>query len=73
MNGFIGQLGGWNVEDETDACILALWEDGTTYQEFMKHTHDSIFYKKASGSNIYEFGRFNIRSVLLHRSTLQLL
>ncbi|MDI3092484.1 YdbC family protein [Priestia megaterium] len=45
VNGFIGQLGGWNVEDKTDACILALWEDGTTYQEFMKHTHDSIFYK----------------------------
>ncbi|MEK1831787.1 DUF4937 domain-containing protein [Priestia megaterium] len=33
------------MEDETDACILALWEDGTTYQEFMKHTHDSIFIK----------------------------
>ncbi|WP_430487930.1 YdbC family protein [Priestia flexa] len=44
VDGFIGQLGGWNVEDETDTCIIALWKDEDSYQEFMKYTHDSIFY-----------------------------
>ncbi|TYR79314.1 DUF4937 domain-containing protein [Priestia megaterium] len=44
VDGFIGQLGGWNVEDETDACIIGLWDSEDSYQEFMKQTHDSIFY-----------------------------
>ncbi len=43
--GFIGQLGGWNVEDETDSCIVGLWEDAFFYRDFMKNVHDSIFYQ----------------------------
>ncbi|MFC3884647.1 YdbC family protein [Bacillus songklensis] len=45
VDGFIGQLGGWNVDQPTEAFVLGLWENEEMYQDFMKHTHDSIFYK----------------------------
>jgi heme-degrading monooxygenase HmoA len=45
VDGFIGQLGGWNIDQPTEAFVLGLWDNEETYQDFMKNTHDSIFYK----------------------------
>lgn len=41
--GFLGQIGGWNVADPTQACILGLWRDEAAYRNFMENLHDPIF------------------------------
>ncbi|HDX9578603.1 TPA: YdbC family protein [Bacillus pseudomycoides] len=41
LDGFYGQIGGW---DESEACILSLWENMKMYQSFMNESHDKIFY-----------------------------
>ncbi|MBM7702260.1 YdbC family protein [Metabacillus iocasae] len=51
--GFIGQLGGWDLEDETNSCIIGLWDDEYFYRDFMKNTHDSIFYQSGQ-QKIYD-------------------
>lgn len=53
VDGFIGQLGGWNMEQQKEAFVFGLWEDEEAYQNFMKHTHDSIFYKSGQQSTYY--------------------
>lgn len=53
VDGFIGQLGGWNTEQQAEAFVLGLWEDEEAYQDFMKHTHDSIFYKSGQKSTYH--------------------
>jgi hypothetical protein len=41
--GFIHQLGGWDLEDNSCACILAFWKDQESYTYFMDNIHDEIF------------------------------
>jgi heme-degrading monooxygenase HmoA len=41
--GFLGQIGGWNVAEPQEACILAVWENLDSYQAFMSDKHDEIF------------------------------
>ncbi|HZG59168.1 MAG TPA: YdbC family protein [Anoxybacillus sp.] len=41
--GFHGQIGGWNVAEPQEACILAFWENLDCYQAFMSNKHDEIF------------------------------
>jgi heme-degrading monooxygenase HmoA len=41
--GFLGQLGGWNVKDPSEACILAFWENEERYKAFMEKHHDPIY------------------------------
>jgi heme-degrading monooxygenase HmoA len=45
VNGFIGQIGGWDLKNNSDACVLGIWKDLKSYQHFMDHEHDQIFYK----------------------------
>ncbi len=40
--GFLGQIGGWDQRDPTQACILALWRDRAAYDRFMAQLHDDI-------------------------------
>ena len=40
--GFLFQIGGWNLKNEREACILGLWEDETSYAAFMRDIHDGI-------------------------------
>ncbi|ENQ3106453.1 YdbC family protein [Bacillus cereus] len=40
LDGFYGQIGGW---DESEACIVSLWENMKMYQSFMNESHDKIF------------------------------
>lgn len=44
VEGLFGQWGGWNVRHPTQAGILALWRDFTSYDAFMSQVHDSIFH-----------------------------
>ena len=42
IKGFIIQLGGWNLNDGTQACIISIWESETALKYFMKNLHDQI-------------------------------
>ena len=41
--GFIAQLGGWCINNKTEACILSIWEHKHHQKKFMKDLHDQIF------------------------------
>ncbi|MED1781851.1 YdbC family protein [Brevibacillus fortis] len=45
IEGFLGQIGGWNQDQPLEACILAFWEDIHHYQAFMEKYHDPIFHQ----------------------------
>ena len=43
-SGFIGQIGGWDVENKKTACIISFWENEKSLKLFMKNIHDKIFF-----------------------------
>lgn len=47
--GFGGQVGGWNLRDPHQACILALWRDADAYRRFMAEEHDRIVERNGQG------------------------
>lgn len=38
----MGQIGGWDLERDSDACIIALWRDEDAYRFFMESVHDGV-------------------------------
>jgi heme-degrading monooxygenase HmoA len=40
--GFVGQLGGWELKNSCEAGILSIWKDTTSYRHFMESLHDRI-------------------------------
>jgi heme-degrading monooxygenase HmoA len=42
--GFIGQVGGWDMENKKTACIISFWENEKFLKLFMKNIHDKIFF-----------------------------
>lgn len=59
VEGFRGQIGGWNADDPNQAVIVGLWRDQPSYEHFMRDTHDRIF-----ASNGQE-GTYQASSILL--------
>ncbi|USN48514.1 MAG: YdbC family protein [Pseudobdellovibrionaceae bacterium] len=53
VDGFIAQFGGWDLKNSGDACILGLWKDKESYDQFMNHVHDNVF-ETNSQENTYE-------------------
>lgn len=45
LRGFLGQAGGWNVQQPTEACLVSFWKDADAYQDFMNNHHDPIFHR----------------------------
>ncbi|RME53005.1 MAG: DUF4937 domain-containing protein, partial [Deltaproteobacteria bacterium] len=45
--GFLGQIGGWNRHDPSEACIAAFWQDEAAYRNFMDRIHDGVTQKNA--------------------------
>ncbi len=43
VDGFLGQLGGWELSDWNRAVIVGLWRDAEAYNRFMSDAHDAIF------------------------------
>src|SRR5712691_10980953 len=43
LQGFLGQVGGWNSKHPLQAGVLSCWQDEASYQNFMHHIHDDIF------------------------------
>ena len=42
LDGFLGQVGGWDRKNSFEAAILSFWRDYESYQQFMNHDHDEI-------------------------------
>ncbi|MFC4078268.1 YdbC family protein [Salinithrix halophila] len=43
IEGFLGQVGGWNVNRPWEACVMGFWKDSQSFQRFMIDFHDRIF------------------------------
>lgn len=43
VEGFLGQVGGWNFKEPCQACIVGLWADVGAYERFMREVHDRVF------------------------------
>jgi quinol monooxygenase YgiN len=43
LQGFLGQVGGWDTRNPLQAGILSCWQDEIAYQHFMRHVHDDIY------------------------------
>lgn len=43
LDGFLGQIGGWDINNSLKAGIISFWRDRGSYQLFMDHKHDEIF------------------------------
>lgn len=53
VDGFLGQIGGWDLNIPSKAGIISFWRDQLSYQFFMEHKHDEIF-KENEQKNTYE-------------------
>ncbi len=42
--GFIGQVGGFDLNNKTDACIISFWENDDALNIFMNKFHNKIFF-----------------------------
>jgi heme-degrading monooxygenase HmoA len=42
LEGFVAQVGGWDLGAECQACIAALWRDAASYGAFMTGEHEAI-------------------------------
>ncbi len=51
--GFIAQIGGWNVNNSDEACIVSFWKNKSALDKFMKEIHNVIF-KKNNQIKTYE-------------------
>lgn len=52
--GFIGQFGGWDLNDIESACIISLWKDQSSFNYFMNNIHDSIIKDSGQAMTYYE-------------------
>ncbi|MBY6035973.1 YdbC family protein [Fictibacillus nanhaiensis] len=43
IDGFLGQVGGWDIDRPSKAGIISFWRDLPSYQFFMDFKHDRIF------------------------------
>jgi len=43
VDGFCGQIGGWDLKNPSLACVLGLWSNEYAYRRFMNDVHDGIF------------------------------
>jgi heme-degrading monooxygenase HmoA len=51
--GFIGQVGGWDLNHNKTACIISFWKNRDSLNLFMKNIHDKIFFNN-SQSKYYD-------------------
>ncbi len=49
LQGFLGQVGGWNSKNPLQAGILSCWQDEKSYRRFMQYEHDRIYQQSDQG------------------------
>ena len=47
--GFIAQVGGWDMKNNSEACIISFWKNKESLENFMNGLHDTIFDKNKQG------------------------
>jgi heme-degrading monooxygenase HmoA len=67
--GFLGQVGGWNPNNPSEACVLAFWNNLASYQSFMKNEHDAIF-EKSGQQHTYESIRVKMYETIQNAPSL---
>lgn len=50
-DGFVGQIGGWDLNNENDACIVSFWKNKKSLESFMQNTHDKIIHGNQQHEN----------------------
>ncbi len=60
--GFIGQVGGVDLNNKRMACIISFWENECSLKLFMLKTHDKIFFnnKQSEFYNSIKVDHFNL-------------
>ncbi|MFS1512657.1 YdbC family protein [Chengkuizengella sp. SCS-71B] len=53
IDGFLGQIGGWDLNTSSRAGIISFWRDQLSYHKFMDQEHDKIF-KEGKQKDTYE-------------------
>jgi hypothetical protein len=43
--GFIAQAGGWDLKNNSEACIISFWDKKDSLERFMNERHHTIFNK----------------------------
>ena len=43
VTGFLGQTGGWDLKNSTQANIISFWDNKVYLDNFMKNVHDRVF------------------------------
>jgi heme-degrading monooxygenase HmoA len=61
--GFIGQFGGWDLKNLESACIISLWEDEKSFDDFMSRRHDNIVNQNNQSSTYYECNIYFLNSI----------
>jgi heme-degrading monooxygenase HmoA len=64
VDGFLGQVGGWEIRDPHLACIAGFWRDRKSYDRFMSDRHDAIF-KQSRQEETYRSIRVSLSSRIL--------
>ncbi|KON70938.1 hypothetical protein AKG34_20615 [Peribacillus butanolivorans] len=68
VDGFIGQIGGWDKNNPFEAGIISFWRDDRSYQAFMEQQHDEIF-EKSNQRNTYSNISVHIYEKMFNIST----
>jgi heme-degrading monooxygenase HmoA len=62
--GFLAQVGGWNINDENEACIIAFWESQQHLVQFMANLHDQIFEENRQSATYHTISVSYFKSLL---------
>ncbi len=62
--GFIGQVGGWEVKNENMAYIISFWENKKSLECFMKKSHDKILFDSNQPDTYESISVVHFESVL---------
>ncbi|MGV6846521.1 MAG: YdbC family protein [Lutibacter sp.] len=63
-NGFLGQVGGWNLQNNNEACIISFWKDKESLTNFMNNIHDYIFFKNKQSKTYTSISIAYFKSIL---------
>lgn len=64
--GFLAQTGGWEVDHQNTACIIAFWESAGDLDYFMRNLHNKIFQDSHQGATYrsIDIGHFNVKMTM---------
>ena len=49
---FIGQVGGFDLNNKNIACVISFWKNEHSLKLFMENTHDKVFHNNNQSSGV---------------------